>query len=100
MPTHDILDNREGILIEHVKSLLRDSASAKFDVGYLFTSGLTPLMDDVQNLNELKILIGNISSRKTIEQLAEAHLNLVTAKQELSPYDVPKIVCSMALLRS
>jgi hypothetical protein len=83
MPTHDILDNREGILLEHVKSLLRDSASAKFAVGYLFTSGLAPLMDDVQNLNELKILIGNISNRKTIEQLAEAHLNLVTAKQEL-----------------
>jgi ERCC4-related helicase len=54
MPTHDILDNREGILLEHVKSLLRNSATAKFAVGYLFTSGLTPLMDDVQNLNELK----------------------------------------------
>ncbi|NMX21539.1 helicase [ANME-1 cluster archaeon GoMg4] len=84
MPTQDIIDNREGILLETVKGLLRDSVSAKFAVGYLFTSGLTPLMDEVQNLNELKLLIGNISSRRTIEQLAEAHMNLVTAKQEFN----------------
>ena len=84
MPTQDIIDNREGILLETVKGLLRDSVSAKFAVGYLFTSGLAPLMNEVQNLNELKLLIGNISSRRTIEQLAEAHMNLVTAKQEFN----------------
>ena len=39
MPTHDIIDNREEIPLEHVKSLLRDSVSAKFAVGYFFTSG-------------------------------------------------------------
>jgi len=43
MPTHDILDNREGILLEHVKNLLRNSVSAKFAVGYFFTSGLEAL---------------------------------------------------------
>jgi HKD family nuclease len=84
MPTHDILDNREGILLEHVKNLLQNSVSAKFAVGYFFTSGLAPLMDAVQNLKEFKILIGNISSKRTIEQLAEAHMNLVTAKQEIN----------------
>jgi hypothetical protein len=84
MPTHDIIDNHESVLLDHVKGLLRDSVSAKFAVGYFFTSGLAPLMEEVQNLNELKLLIGNISSRKTIEQLAEAHMNLVTAKQEVN----------------
>ena len=84
MPIHDIIDNRESVLFDHVKGLLRDSVGAKFAVGYFFTSGLAPLMDEVQHLNELKLLIGNISSRKTIEQLAEAHMNLVTAKQEVN----------------
>lgn len=84
MLTHDIIDNREEVLLEHVKGLLRDSVSAKFAVGYFFTSGLAPLMNEVQNLSELKILIGNISSKRTIEQLAEAHMNLVTAKQEFN----------------
>ena len=81
MPTHDIIDNRE---LEHVKNLLRNSVRAKFAVGYFFTGGLAPLMDELQNLEEFKILIGAISSRRTIEQLAEAHLNVVTAKQELT----------------
>ncbi|MDI6810801.1 MAG: hypothetical protein QMD80_03870 [archaeon] len=40
MPTHDIIDNREGILLDHVKGLLRVSESAKFAVGYPFTCGL------------------------------------------------------------
>ena len=43
MPTHDIIDSREEVLLEHVKSLLRNSVSAKFAVGYLFTSGLAPI---------------------------------------------------------
>lgn len=84
MPTHDIIDNREEVLLEHVKSLLSDSVSAKFAVGYFFTSGLAPIIEEVQNLNELKILIGNVSNKRTIEQLAEAHMNLVTAKQEFN----------------
>jgi len=40
MPTHDIIDNREEVLLEHVKDLLRHSVSAKFAVGYFFTIGL------------------------------------------------------------
>jgi len=82
MPTHDIIDNREEVLLEHVKNLLRNSVSAKFAVGYFFTTGLQPLMEEIQNLNELKILIGNVSSKRTIEQLAEAHMNLLSAKQK------------------
>lgn len=84
MPSQDIIDNQEEILLDHVKGLLRNSVSAKFAVGYFFTSGLAPLMEEVQNLKELKILIGNISSKRTIEQLAEAHMNLLTAKQEFN----------------
>jgi len=36
MPTHDIIDNREGVLLDHVKGLLRVSESAKFAVGSFF----------------------------------------------------------------
>ncbi|MCK4735781.1 MAG: hypothetical protein KAT65_25225 [Methanophagales archaeon] len=43
MPTHDIIDNREEVLSEHVKNLIRNSVSAKFAVGYFFTRGLEPI---------------------------------------------------------
>ena len=36
MPTHDIIDNREGKRLDHGKGLLRDSVSAKFAVGSFF----------------------------------------------------------------
>ena len=36
MPSHDIIDNQEEILLEHVKDLLRNSVSAKFAVGSIF----------------------------------------------------------------
>jgi len=50
MPTHDIIDNQEEVLLEHVKNLLRNSVSAKFAVGYFFTSGLTPIECSKYNL--------------------------------------------------
>ncbi len=43
LPTQDIIDNREGILLETVKGLLRDSVSAKFAVGTIFEEcGIDP----------------------------------------------------------
>jgi len=43
MPTHDRIDNREEILLEHVKTLLRNSVSAKFAVGSIFDDcGIDP----------------------------------------------------------
>jgi len=46
MPTHDIIDNREGILLEHVKNLLRNSVSAKFAVGYFFFQNYNGIMEE------------------------------------------------------
>lgn len=84
MPSHDIIDNREEKLIKHVKSLLKDSVRAKFAVGYLFISGLEPIIEEIRNLKELRILIGNVSSKRTIEQLAEAHKDLRAVRQEMN----------------
>jgi hypothetical protein len=113
MPLHDIIDNRESILLDHVKSLLRDWVSAKFAVGYFFTSGLAPLMDDVQHLQELKILIGNSNHEKMTEwfdwlwnQSEEFDEDLMDelskscALNEVRPYDAPKINYSMAMLKT
>lgn len=83
MPTHDIIDNREEILLDHVKALLRDSEKAKFAVGYLFVSGLTPIIEEIKNLNEIKLVVGPYSSRETIEQIVEAHKVIEQAKKTL-----------------
>jgi hypothetical protein len=73
MPTHDIIDNREEKLIDHVNKILQTSKRAHFAVGYLFVSGLQPIYKDLAKLQEIRLLIGNTTSKHTIEQLAEAY---------------------------
>ena len=40
MPTHDIIDNRNEKLVDHITRILSTSDKARFAVGYLFLSGL------------------------------------------------------------
>lgn len=74
--THDIIDNRIEKLIEHVNLILDSTDRARFAVGYFFLTGFTSLASELQNLSELRLLIGNTSTRETIEQLAEAYMEL------------------------
>jgi len=39
MPTHDIIDNRNEKLVDHINRVLPSSERAKFAVGYFFLSG-------------------------------------------------------------
>lgn len=73
MPVHDIIDNREEKLVDVVKKILHNSKRAHFAVGYLFASGLLPIREELKHLDEIRLLIGNTTSRETIEQLAEVH---------------------------
>ena len=73
MPTHNIIDNREEKLVDHVRKLLQTSKRAHFAVGYLFVSGLQPIYNELNRLEKVRLIIGNITSRNTVEQLAEVH---------------------------
>ncbi len=84
---HDIIDNRNEKLIEHVNLILDSTDRASFAVGYFFLTGFTSIADELQNLTELRLLIGNTSTRKTIELLAESHKELTAienATEELT----------------
>ena len=41
MSTHDIIDNRKEILVDHTNRILSSTEAARFAVGYFFLSGLT-----------------------------------------------------------
>ncbi len=73
---HDIVDNREIYLIDKIKETLPGSQAARFAVGYFFLSGLEAVADQLANVRELRLLIGNTSSRETIEQIAEGYRRL------------------------
>jgi hypothetical protein len=69
MPTHDIIDNRNEKLVDHIKRILDSSEAARFAVGYFFLSGLTSIAEKLANVKELRLLIGNTTNRETLEQL-------------------------------
>ena len=88
MPTHDIVDNRTDKLVDHIRRILPGSHSAHFAVGYFFLSGLEAVAEQLANVRELRLLIGNTSSRETIEQIAEGYhrLEQVQNAAEASAY--------------
>lgn len=73
---NDIIDNRNEKLVDNVNLVLDSTDRARFAVGYFFLSGFTSIAKELQNLTELRLLIGNTSTRETIEQLAEGYREL------------------------
>ena len=85
---HDIIDNRDEKLIDHIRNILGSTDTARFAVGYFFLSGLEAIQDKLVGVQKLRLLIGNTSSRETIEQISEGYkrLDLVGAAEEREQY--------------
>jgi hypothetical protein len=90
MPTHDIIDNRREILVDHINRILSSTDAARFAVGYFFLSGLTSIADKLKGVKELRLLIGNTTNRETLEQLAEGYRRLELVKDAAEAQAYPK----------
>jgi hypothetical protein len=88
MPTHDIIDNRDQKLADHINQILRSTDAAKFALGYFFLSGLEAVAKNLGGVTSLRLLIGNTTNRETIEQVAEGYqrLEFVAAADEKERY--------------
>ena len=73
MPNHDIIDNRSECLVDHINQILPTAEQAKIAVGYFFMSGFESVANQLDGLNKIRILIGNTTSRETIEQISEGY---------------------------
>ena len=67
MPTHDIIDNRNEKLVDHINRILASTEAARFAVGYFFLSGLTSIAEKLADVRELRLLIGNTTLRRLAE---------------------------------
>ncbi|RKZ28513.1 helicase [bacterium] len=83
---HDIIDNLNEKLIDHVERILSSTERAEFAVGYLFLSGLKPLQEHLSKLKEIRLLIGNTTDRETLEMLAEGYRNLEAVQEDLEDW--------------
>ncbi len=89
---HDIIDNRQERLVDHIRRILPGSQAARFAVGYFFLSGLESVADQLDNVGELRLLIGNTSSRETIEQIAEGYRRLEQVQRAAEALAYPRSV--------
>jgi hypothetical protein len=87
---HDIVDNRQEKLVDHIRRILPGSQAARFAVGYFFLSGLEAVADVLANVHELRLLIGNTTSRETIEQIAEGYRRLEQVSEAAEAEAYPK----------
>lgn len=90
MPTHDIIDNRNEKLVDHINRVLPSSERAKFAVGYFFLSGFEPIQNNLKGVVELKLLIGNTTNRQTLEQISEGYKRLDLVDQALEDIRLSK----------
>lgn len=78
---HDIIDNRTRELAPEINNFLADSIRPHFAVGYFFLSGFQAIAEHIPHLDQLRLLIGNVTNRQTIEQLAEGYHHLATLQR-------------------
>ncbi len=88
--SHDIIDNRSEILVDHIRDILPTTEACKFAVGYFFLSGLQAVADVLDSVGELRLLIGNTTNRQTIEQIAEGYRRLEQVQQAAEGLAYPK----------
>ncbi|NLD42247.1 MAG: helicase, partial [Chloroflexi bacterium] len=68
--------------LDRIRTILPSTAQARFAVGYFFLSGFEALADVLDDVQELRLLIGNTTNRQTIEQIAEGCHSLAEAQRE------------------
>ena len=80
---HDIIDNRNEKLLDHIQVMLDSSERVRFAVGYLFLSGLAPIAEKLEKLNEIKLLVGNTLDTKLVETLVQDLKDLDEVRKKL-----------------
>jgi superfamily II DNA or RNA helicase len=90
MPAHDIIDNRNEKLVDHINRILSSTEAARFAVGYFFLSGFASIAEKLVGVKELRLLIGNTTNRETLEQLAEGYRRLELVADEVEAQIFPK----------
>ena len=90
MPAHDIIDNRNEKLIDHINRILSSSQAARFAVGYFFLSGFEGIAGKLDGVKEVRLLIGNTTTRETIEQIAEGYQRLEMVRDVAEAQSFPK----------
>lgn len=65
-----LIDNANLKLADAITQIIPHATEARFAVGYFFLSGFQAIADSLGQLEGIKVLIGTVTNRETIEQMA------------------------------
>lgn len=79
-----IIDNsKDNLLIDHINKLLLETEFSKMAVGFFYLSGFEAIKENLNKVQNLKLLIGNRTNQKTIEELVKGHYEKEIIDSEL-----------------
>ncbi len=67
----NVIDNKKVILKDELFKILPKTGNASIAVGYFFISGLSAIIEPIQNVDKIRLLISNTTDKNTAEALIE-----------------------------
>jgi superfamily II DNA or RNA helicase len=68
---NNVIDNKKIILKDELLKILPTTGDASIAVGYFFISGLSAIIQPLQNVDKIRLLISNTTDKNTAEALIE-----------------------------
>lgn len=87
---HDVIDNRQVSLIDSITQMASQSTGGRFSLGHLFLTGLIPLVDDLKNLTDLRLLIGSSANDASVDVIAQEHCETNIIEEIIESQRYPK----------
>ena len=79
----DIIDNRNVKLVDVIKEILNSTEKAKFAIGYFFLSGFKEIYPYLKDVSEIRLIMGNTTTKETLDQLIEGYKSLERIKEKI-----------------
>ena len=67
----NVIDNKKVVLKDELFKILPKTGNASIAVGYFFISGLSAIIQPIQNVDKIRLLISNTTDKNTAEALIE-----------------------------
>ena len=67
----NVIDNKKVVLKDELFKILPKTGNASIAVGYFFISGLSAIIEPIQNVDKIRLLISNTTDKNTAEALIE-----------------------------
>ena len=100
---NNVIDNKKVVLKDELIRILPQTKDASIAVGYFFISGLSEIIDSLQDTEHIRFLISNTTDKETSEALLESFKNQAPVCKEIDKKnfvnkDRENLVCSDSII--